>query len=278
MAGPTGSNALSRALAQQEETKQSFPSLLEKMKPQIALVLPKHITADRIARMALTAFKSNPELSKCNVQSILGSVLILAQMGLEVGIDGQAYLVPYNSKTGKVCTPIVGWKGRNELMHRAGRAYVKDGAVYEGDKFEYSLHTGISKHEAGEDNGIDPKKIKFFYAEGYLRDFEKPVAVEVWHIKRLLAHRDRYNKVGAAHYSYEHLEAYGRKVLFLQVAKRLPSSPELQKAVVLDDRETNHGQDIDLKNAADGSWEFGITDEVTENPQEDPKPEEDKAA
>lgn len=271
---PTGTNALARAIERREEVKASFPAQLEKMKSQIALVLPKHITADRIARMALTAFKTNPKLAECDIQTILGSVLVLAQMGLEIGINGQAFLVPYNTKKGMVCQPIVGWKGYNELMHRAGRAYVKTGAVYEGDVFEYSLHTGIKKHEAGDENGVHPDKIKFFYAEGYLRDFDKPVVVEVWTIKRLLVHRDKFNKVGIAHYSYENLEPYGRKVLFLQAVKYLPLSVEIQQAIRLEESEDGKRRDFDLKNASDGSWEFAfdapVDAETTEQKQDEP--------
>jgi recombinational DNA repair protein RecT len=68
-------------------------------------------------------------------------------------------------------------------------------------------------------------------------------------------HRDRYNKVGDKHYSYENWEMYGRKVVLLQVLKYMPCSPELVAAMALNDAAEIGAQKIDLKDAIEGSWE-----------------------
>jgi hypothetical protein len=47
-------------------------------------------------------------------------------------------------------------------------------------------------------------------------------------------HRDRYNKQGEQHYSYQHFELYGRKCVLLQVIKYLPKSAELQNVIDLE--------------------------------------------
>jgi len=55
--------------------------------------------------------------------------------------------------------------------------------------------------------------------------------------KKVIAHRNRYNKVGDKHYSYansNNLEMYARKVALLQVMKYMPKSVELNVASQLD--------------------------------------------
>jgi recombination protein RecT len=72
-----------------------FSRFMDKLKPQMALALPKHMNADRMSRLALTAFSSTPALQKCTINSIAASIMTAAQLGLEPGINGQGYLIPY---------------------------------------------------------------------------------------------------------------------------------------------------------------------------------------
>ena len=110
-------------------------SFMEKLKPQLAVALPRHMNADRMTRLALTAFSTNADLQQCSPQSIAGSIMTAAQLGLEPGINGQGYLIPYKG----TCTFVPGWKGLVDLVARSGRATVWTGVVYPGDRFEYQL-------------------------------------------------------------------------------------------------------------------------------------------
>ena len=75
-----------------------FSSFLEKLKPQIANALPRHMNAERMARLALTAFSTNADLQQCSAQSIAGSIMTAAQLGLEPDTPmGHAYLLPFNN-------------------------------------------------------------------------------------------------------------------------------------------------------------------------------------
>ena len=52
-----------------------FSVFMDKFKPQLALALPKHLTADRMARLALTAFSTTPKLQECDPKTIAEGVL-----------------------------------------------------------------------------------------------------------------------------------------------------------------------------------------------------------
>lgn len=206
-----------------------FQALLVSQKDQIQNALPKHLTADRMTRLSLTAFTQNKALLECDAKSVIGSIITAAQLGLEIGVNGQGYLVPYKGR----CQFIPGWKGLCDMVARAGRATVWTGAVFKGDEFEFSMGDRPSiVHRQGDND--DPNDITHVYAVGRVNGAEWPV-IEVWRIARVWRHRDRYNKVGKAHYSYANPEMYARKIPLLQVLKYMPMSVSIQSAVQLSD-------------------------------------------
>jgi recombination protein RecT len=205
-----------------------FSSFLDKLKPQLGLALPKHMHADRMARLALTAFSTTPALQECTMQSIAASIMTAAQLGLEPGVNGQGYLIPYK----KTCTFVPGWKGLVDLVARSGRATVWTGVVYPGDQFEYQLgDSPFCRHVPGDSVGEDP--FTHVYAIGRVKDASMPV-IEVWGRAKVTKHLKQFNKVGDRHYaraSENNFEMYARKVALLQVIKYMPSSIELANAV-----------------------------------------------
>lgn len=212
---------------QQANPVAAFSRFMDKLKPQMALALPKHLTADRMTRLALTAFSTTPKLQACTQNSIAGSIMTAAQLGLEPGVNGQGFLVPY----GTTCTFVPGWKGLVDIANRSGRCTVWTGAVFEGDEFEYALGDNpFVRHKPGEED--DPEKLIYVYAIGRVRDSQYPV-IEVWPIGKVWKHRNKYNKVGSKHYSYRDPEMYARKVPLLQVLKYMPASIELSNALAV---------------------------------------------
>lgn len=242
-------NQLRGAVAAAKEP-QSFPELLERMKPEIQRALPKHLNADRMTRIALTEFRKAPKLGECNLRTVFGAIITLSQLGLEPGVLGQAYLIPY----GKDCQGIPGWQGYVDLVARGGRASVWTGAVFSGDFFDYELgDRPFIKHKPNETGELPtPDKLTHCYAVGRVKGAEWPI-IEVWSVPKIKAHRDRFNKVGARHYSFQHFEMYGRKIPLLQVIKYMPKSVELQMAMDLENN-TESGRTIDMTEAAAGTW------------------------
>lgn len=208
-----------------QNTVAAFSSFMDKFKPQMALALPKHLTADRMARLALTAFSTNPDLQSCRPQSIAASIMTASTLGLEPGVNGQGYLIPYKG----TCTFVPGWKGLVDIANRSGRCTVWTGAVFQGDDFDYQLgDSPFVRHRPNDED--DPTKITHVYAVGRVNGSNHPV-IEVWTVGKVRKHRDTYNKVGKGHYSFREWEMYARKVPLLQVLKYMPSSIELSNAL-----------------------------------------------
>lgn len=222
----------------------SLSSFLTQYKGQIANALPKHITPDRMIRLTMTAFSQNAALQKCDLHSIFGSVVVAAQLGLEIGVGGQGYLVPYGGKA----TFVPGWQGLVDLVSRAGRATVWTGAVYIGDEFDWALGDApFIRHKPGA-GGDSYRDITHVYAVGRVNGSQYPV-IEVWTMDKVIKHLNKFNKVGGRHYALEkngqNMEMYARKVVLLQVLKYMPKSIEVQRAV-------------DVANAVDAGKPFTI--------------------
>jgi recombination protein RecT len=92
--------------------------------------------AERFARTVLTAVATDKtgNLVKCSPRSICGAALQAAQLGLSVGVMGEAWLVPYGSEA----TFQLGYKGLIALASRSGITITAH-TVHQADEFEYEL-------------------------------------------------------------------------------------------------------------------------------------------
>lgn len=206
----------------------AFSGFLEKLKPQLALALPKHMSADRMARLALTAFSSSPQLRQCDPKSIAASLMTAGQLGLEPGVNGAGYLIPYKT----TCTFVPGWKGLVDLVARSGRGTVFTGVIYKDQ--EYTFRDGAKRDLIihNETDLDDEADITHAYAIGWVQGATMPI-IELWRVSKIKKHRDHYNKVGVKHYSFRDWEMYARKVPLLQVLKYMPCSIEVANAVAV---------------------------------------------
>ena len=255
------------------EKPKGFPALLEAYKGEVAKALPEHLrkNIDRYTRVALTCFRQNPKLADCDPRSVFAAVILSGQLGLELGVLGQAYLVPYKGEA----TFVPGWRGYVDLVHRSGRAVAWTGAVFEGDEFDYAMGDApFVKHKpAGED---DPAKLTHTYAIGRIRGIDWPI-IEVFTAQRIAKHLKRYNKVGERHYAFANYEMYARKIALLQVIKYLPASVELGQLIALDSMaESAKGQNLTVKDAIDGAFE-AVPMEVPDAPPAAPAQSTDAA-
>lgn len=204
--------------------------LLEKAKPQIALALPRHLSADRMLRIAMTSVRRTPKLLACNQQSLLGAIMQAAQLGLEPdGVLGHAYLVPFKEEV----QLIVGYKGLVDLARRSGQlSTIFARVVYSEDQFEYAYglterleHIPSGKSEQGE--------LKAVYAVARLKDggtqFEVMTRGEIEKIRE----RSRAKDDGPWVTDYAEM---AKKTVLRRLCKMLPASVELSRAVALDER------------------------------------------
>ena len=226
--------------ARNQSPVQAFSGFMDKLKPQLALALPNHLSSDRMARLALSAFSSSQQLQRCTHISIASSIMTAAALGLEPGVNGAGYLIPYKD----TCTFVPGWKGLVDLVSRSGRGTVFTGVIFKDQKYTFTDGARRDLVIHNETELDDPSDITHAYAIGWVRDATMPI-IELWSVGKIEKHRNKYNKIGQRHYSFRDWEMYCRKVPLLQVLKYMPSSIEMSNAVaVANSAETGIGATI----------------------------------
>jgi recombination protein RecT len=168
------------AIAPKQQTLKDY---LERSRESIARVLPKHLDADRIIKLALVAYTKDSKLSGCTMSSVLQSVMTASQLGLEFGPMGECHLVAYGDK----CQIIIGWQGLVRLAMQSGRVKsISARVVHEKDQFEYGFGLKPTlEHKPSRD--ADPGPLTHVYAVAHMADgetqFEVMTRAEVEAIK-----------------------------------------------------------------------------------------------
>lgn len=213
---------------------QTIAAYLKKMGPEIEKALPKHMDADRMARIALTTIRTNPKLLECSVPSLLGAVMQAAQLGLEPGLIGHCYLVPFkNNKTGQSEVQfIIGYKGMIDLARRSGQIEnIYAHAVYSNDEFDYELglepklkHKPYMNGDRGEFIGV--YAVAHFKGGGYQFEFMPKEEIEK---------RRKRSKAASAGPWVTDYEEMAKKTVIRHMWKYLPISIEIQQQAAQDE-------------------------------------------
>lgn len=213
----------------------TIADVLNKGKKQLELALPKHLNADRLIRVALTAIQRSPKLLECTPLSIAGSLMQAAQLGLEPdGILGLAYLVPFhNSKTGRSeCQLIAGYKGLMELARRSGFvSSIQARVVHDKDLFRYKfgLHP-VLEHEPSDEEDPGPMTHAWALAHFVNGGFQYEV------MSRQQIEKVRKGSKSANSGPWQtHYDEMAIKTVIRRLCGKLPLSPEAQRLFVAED-------------------------------------------
>lgn len=241
------------------------------IKQQMALAMPKHMTADRLARIALTEVRKVPKLAQCDQTSFLGAIMQCASLGLEPGgALGHAYLLPFD-KNKKVdgrwvkdrteVQLIVGYRGMIDLARRSGQIQSLEArAVFAKDEFEVEL--GLDStivHKPAWDEA-DRGPLTFVYAIAKLKDggvqFDVMSRTEIEKVRAQSKAKDNGPWVS-------HFDEMAKKTVIRRLFKYLPVSIEIQRAVGLDEQaEAGVSQDNAL--VIDGDYQHVLPREDEE--------------
>lgn len=221
--------------------KEQIAYLLKTKQGEIAKMLPKHLNAERLMKVAQIAATTTPALAKCDVASLVGAIGQCAQMGLEPNtVLGHAYLVPFNTKRKDAngnerwvnsVQVIIGYKGLIDLARRSGQIVsIAAHEVCANDKFElvYGLDEKLNHTPSLGDRG----EVIGFYSVAKLKDgghcFEFMSVHQVQEIMKATQSKGKYGPWA------DHFTEMGRKTVIRRLAKYLPLSIEFQTAAALD--------------------------------------------
>ncbi len=214
---------------------------------QLKVALPRHMTAERMARIATTEMRKVPKLAQCDPMSFLGAVIQCAQLGLEPGNAlGHAYILPFEKRkkqgnqwiTERVeAQVIIGYRGMIDLARRSGQIVsIEARAVYEGDEFvcELGLDSKLSHQPDWQNpNRTRPELLRFVYAVAKLKD--GGVQFDVMSRAEVDGIRARSKSADSGPWVTDYA-AMALKSVVRRLFKFLPVSIEMQQAVSIDEQ------------------------------------------
>lgn len=222
-----------------------------RVKGEIVKALPKHMTADKLIRVAMTSIQRNPKLMDCTQQSLLGCIMTSAALGLEPDpFLGQAYFVPYwNTK--KNCYEaqfMPGYRGYIALARRTGELQsVSSQVVYERDLFtlQYGLTEKLDHIPADGDRGdIKGAYVIFRYKDGAY-SFDYMTYADIKAIAKRSKTYDEKKDEWTGPWATDEGEMC-KKTVIKRHAKLTPMSVEFNKASALEDRAHMGESQMDL--------------------------------
>ena len=272
---------------------QTIQTLVEQSAKELGRALPDGMKPERLVRTALTCIRTTPELGNCTPVSFLGALFMSAQLGIEP-VAGQAYLLPFNNKrkvgnqwsTVKEVQFVLGYKGVFSLFYRHEKSIaIKWAVVKENDDFDYEYGTEefLRHKEAKTNRG----KTVGFWVLAELRNGGK--LFKYMSVEECMEHARKHSKTfdktknefyTASPWNTEP-DAMCLKTVAVQLAKTLPLSIEIQRALGADETSREYRKEIDTALDLPDTTSWAESEVVIEKAEaatlpEEQKPKEDK--
>jgi recombination protein RecT len=222
------------AEAAAQKTQPTIRDLVQAQQPAIEAQLAGAINSTAFVRAALSEIAKSEQLQQASVSSVLGSLMLAAQLKLEIGSAlGHFYLTPRKDHGTWTCVPIVGYQGYIELAYRSGRvAKIETFLVRDRDRFEY---------------GANSERGRFFDWEPADYDDTRPwtgavVTAQLVNGGIVWAYMPRDKVLARRPFNWErgpwksHEEEMARKTMVRELAPYLPKSTELARAIEADEQ------------------------------------------
>lgn len=222
----------------------TLADLVERQAPEIEKQLAGTMSSEAFVRTVVSEISKSPKLAQASPNTVLGSVMLAAQLKLEIGAGmGEFYLTPRKEKGQQVCLPIIGYQGYIKLIMRSGVVKsVTSFLVREGDHFEYGANS-----ERGHFFEWTPRDF------GEERSWIGVVAVAqmqsggtTWvYLTRenVFKRRPTYWDKGTPWQTHE--EEMAKKTAVRALVKYLPKSTETGQAIASDEQKVTHLRGVD---------------------------------
>jgi len=204
-------------------------SQLTRMAPELAKVLPDHVTPEKFERVTLTALQRSPDLLACDRKSLFESVMQCAQDGL-IPDGREAALTKFGQKVAYM--PMVA--GILKKIRQSGDLVtITAQMVYQMDDFQYWIddegehlkHTPEMIRDAGEPLAV--------YAMARTKD--GGVYIEVLRMSDVQKIRASSRGGNGGPWA-QWTDQMAKKSAIRRLAKRLPMSTDLERIVQRDDQ------------------------------------------
>ena len=212
-------------------TKVTVLEALDRQLPGFVDAVPKGFDAERFVRVCKTVVRENTALQQCDIQSLLGSLMISAQLGLEPNTTlAEAHIIPYGNKA----QFQMGYRGLIKLAWNSGHIVSIDyDKICENDTYEYSKGDGGTLKHTPLLTG-DRGNTVAYYAFALMKTGAK--AVHLMTLQEVQDHGKRFSKAYNDKTSpwKTDFDAMAYKTVLIQLAdKKLPKATQTEAMMLL---------------------------------------------
>lgn len=118
-----------------EPERANVQDVIYSMAPELMRSLGDEQACEALSRHYFNAIRYTPQLRACTAESIVGALLLSAQVRLEPGPLGHVYLIPRRRKGVWEVQWLVGYTGLIALGRRGGAVGLRATLVYTGDTY-----------------------------------------------------------------------------------------------------------------------------------------------
>lgn len=227
----------------ERKTNPTVKDLVEAQRPAIERQLAGAMNSDAFVRAVLTEIGKTPALANADPATLLGGVMLAAQLKLEIGSGmGEFYLTPRKEKGRDICLPIIGFQGFVKLALRSGQVVnVQSAIVREGDDFTYG-----SNGDDGINHSWTPRDFEETREPiGVLATARMKAGGTTW----VYLTREQVEKRRPSYWQStpwrDHSDEMWKKTAVRALAKYLPKSTDLGRAIEADEQKVQHVKGLD---------------------------------
>jgi len=208
--------------------------LLNQYEADLAAALPAGMTEARFQSIVVNQVRQNRQLLNVEPLTLVASVLMSAQLGLEPGPPlGLSWIIPRRNSGRLEASMQLGYRGLAQLAYRSGQVKrIEAHIVQEVDEFDAAWGPGgVSWRWVPAGDPESPWSAVFAVAETAMgaEMFEAMTRAEVE------AHRDRYVPEWKKSKAWKENEPeMARKTVAAKLCRQLPMSAEFRSAMVSD--------------------------------------------
>jgi len=192
--------------------------------------LPAHVNPKRFMNVLIASIKKTPKLMSCDPTSVLTACQTAAQLGLEIGVLNQAWLIPY----GRDCQLQIGYGGLITLAKQGDVASVTTEVVCQADYFKRTSDSIEHEWDPFDDNRGDVVGV---YCVLTLKNGEKQY--ETMSVKEVNAIRDR-SKAGRSGPWVTDYNEMARKTVLKRAMKKVQLSLAAMQALDHDNKQSGY--------------------------------------
>jgi len=254
-------------------TDMTIMEAIDRQKPGFLDGVPKGFDGEKFVRVCKTIVRESPALQQCSIQSLLGSMMVSAQLGMELDLS-EAHIIPYGNKA----QFQMGYRGLLKLANNSGKIKsVHYNKICEGEDYEYEEGKNF-KFSHTPNLLSDRSKVIAYYAYAHLEN--EGFAVHVMTLQEIQDHGKRFSRAYNAKTSpwKTDFDAMAYKTVLIQLAdKKLPKATQSEAMMrlaqaVQKDSTTNYipeekmGVNIDMEEIVDDTDYEEVDPKVHESP------------